>query len=147
MVRRIGEELTLALTAGHEMAHAAWKLHAHPQAHTRGCGKDCDPALFHELDLEEAYCDFLAVWIVSIRYGLPPDELLEASAVGRAVLEGQDVSAWSALAALLTQARIPDYAQMDFVQASDAALAWALKMSGLKEKWMLSDLQESVASK
>ncbi len=147
MVRQIGEELTLALTAGHEMAHAAWKLHAHPQAHARGCGKDCDPALFHELDLEEAYCDFLTVWIVSIRYGLPPEELLEASAVGRAALEGQDANAWSALAALLAQARIPGYAQMNFAQASDMALERALKMPGLKERWMLPDSQESAASK
>lgn len=108
--------------------------------------RNCDPALFHELDLEEVYCDFLAVWIVSIRYGLPPEELLEASAVGRAALEGQDVSAWSALAALLAQARIPCYAQMDFVQASDTALEWALKMPGLKEKWMLSDSQDFSAS-
>lgn len=146
MVRRIGEELTLALTAGHEMAHAAWKLHTHPQAHARGCGKDCDPALFYELDLEEAYCDFLAVWIVSVRYGLPPEELLEASAVGRAALEDQDANAWSALAGLLAQARIPGYAQMDFVQASDTALEWALKMPGLKGKWMLSDSQDFSAS-
>ncbi|GAB1395163.1 hypothetical protein MASR1M60_33270 [Rhodocyclaceae bacterium] len=137
MVRQIGEELTLALTAGHEMAHAAWKLHAKKTAQANGCGgKECDPALFHEIDLEEAYCDLLAVWIVSIHYGLPPEGLLEASAVGRAALEDQDANAWSALAGLLAQARIPGYAQMDFVQASDAALEWALKMPGLKEKWM-----------
>jgi hypothetical protein len=47
---------------------------------------------------------------------------------------------------LLAQADIPGYAQMDFAQASDAALEWALRMPGLKEKWMLPASQESAAS-
>lgn len=134
---QVGEELTLALTAGHEMAHAAWRLHAKQPANTSGCGEDCDPALFHESDLEEMYCDFLAVWIVAIHYGRSPEELLAAMATGRASIADEDTNPWLAGADLLAQARIPDYAHMDFAQASDAALEWALRLPGLKEKWTL----------
>lgn len=134
---QVGEELTLALTAGHEMAHAAWRLHAKQPAHASGCGTDCDPALFHESDLEEMYCDFLAVWIVAIHYERSPGELMAAMSAGRASIADNDTNPWLAGADLLAQARISGYAQMDFAQASDAALAWALRLPGLKEKWTL----------
>lgn len=136
---QVGKDLTLALTAGHEMAHAAWRLHAKTPAHASGCGADCDPALFHESDLEEMYCDFLAVWIVSIHYGRSPGELMAAMSAGRASIADKDTSPWAEGAGLLAQARIPGYAQMNFVQASDAALEWALRLPGLRKRWTIPE--------
>lgn len=136
---QVGDELTLALTTGHEMAHAAWRLHAKKPAHASGCGEDCDPALFHESDLEEMYCDFLAVWIVAIHYGRSPGELLAAMVTGRASMADKDANPWVTGADWLAQARIPGYAQMDFAQASDAALEWATRLPGLRERWTIPE--------
>lgn len=135
---RVGDEIALALIAGHEMAHVAWRQGVHKAAHARGCGDDCDPALFHEPDLEEAYCDFLAAWIVAVRHRRPPEELLAALAAGRATLNSRDYgNEWQALAGTLAEARIPGYERMDFAQASETALAWALRVPGLRERWVM----------
>jgi hypothetical protein len=146
MRRRVGDELALALVAGHEMAHIAWQQGISTVAHARGCGTDCDPALFYESDLVEAYCDFLAVWIVAVRHGLSPEELMSALAAGRATFDRNFGNEWAALAKLLAQAHIPSYAQMDFAQASEAALEWAMRIPGLKAKWTLPASQVSAAS-
>jgi hypothetical protein len=136
---QVGDALTLALTAGHEMAHAAWRLHAKQPAHASGCGEDCDPALFHESDLEEMYCDFLAVWIVAIHYGRSPEELMATMSAGRVSIADNDANPWLTGADLLAQARIPGYVQMDFAQASDAALESALRLPGLRERWTMPE--------
>lgn len=140
--QRVGDELALALVAAHEMGHVAWRQGVLKAAHAQGCGSDCDPALFYESDLEEAYCDFLAAWIVSVRHGNTPEELMAALAAGRATLKDHYINEWSALAELLMQARIPGYAQMDFDRASHTALEWAMRIPGLRERWTISASQE-----
>ncbi|MBA3031710.1 MAG: hypothetical protein KKF85_17115 [Gammaproteobacteria bacterium] len=139
MRRRVGDELALALVAGHEMAHIAWQQGVSKTAHARGCGADCDPALFYESDLVEAYCDFLAVWIVAVRHERQPQELKEALAAGRATLNAHFSNEWAALARLLADAQLPSYSQMDFSEASATALKWAMRMPGLRERWTIPE--------
>lgn len=139
IAQRVGDELALTLVTAHEMAHVAWRQRVFEAARTKGCGDDCDSALFYESELEEAFCDFLAAWIVAVRHGCPPEELMAALAAGRATLDDSDINDWAALAGTLAQARIPGYARMAFTQASETALEWAMRVPGLKERWALPD--------
>lgn len=137
IAQRVGDELALALVTAHEMAHVAWRQHVFPATRAKGCGDDCDSALFYESELEEAFCDFLATWIVAVSHGRPPAELMAALAAGRYTLDDNYDNDWAALAGTLAQARIPGYARMEFAQASDTALEWAMRVPGLKERWTM----------
>lgn len=139
IAQRVGGELALGLVTAHEMAHIAWKQHVFEAARAKGCGSDCDSALFFESELEEAFCDFLAVWIVAVRHGRSPEELMAALAAGRSTLDDNYDNDWAALAGTLSQARIPGYARMEFAQASETALEWAMRVPGLKERWTMPD--------
>lgn len=132
---QVGDELTLALVAGHEMAHIAWDNHVSSLASTAElCSTACGPDASGYADLVETYCDVMAIWLVSTRFAVAPDTLLKALVAGRDTLIGRDLHVnWGLFARRLRQVRTEGLAGLSFERASQHAVQEALRLSGLGE--------------
>lgn len=128
---QVGDELTLALVAGHEMAHIAWDNHVSSLASTvEMCGMACNPDANGYANLVETYCDVMAIWVVSTRYAVAPDTLLKALVAGRDTLIGRDLHVnWGFFARRLRQVRTEGLAGLSFERASQHALQEALRLT------------------
>lgn len=131
MSAQVGDELTLALVAGHEMAHIAWDNHVSSLASTAElCGMACNPDNSAYAGLVEIYCDVMATWLVSTRFAVAPDTLLKVLAAGRDTLIGRDMHVnWGLFTRRLRQVRTEGLVGLSFERASQHALQEALRLT------------------